>query len=60
MAKTEVEAARIYRDSFTHICVSKDGSWMCWVTGLNAPCGCFACNASAQKARKIIESDSEQ
>jgi len=44
-----MDSAEIYRAAFTHITVLPDGSWLCWVTGLSAPCGCFACNAAAQK-----------
>jgi len=49
-----------YRAAFSHVVVEETtGEWICYVTGLHAPCGCFACNASAQKgcaeAKKISE-----
>ena len=42
--------AAAYRTAFAHVEVDAgSGRWTCWVTGLTAPCGCFACNAAARR-----------
>ena len=45
----EGKMAEAYRQAFSHVVVVETGRWMCYVTGHDAPCGCFACNASARK-----------
>jgi len=51
--------AKVYRDAFSHVSVDESGRWMCWVTGLTAPCGCFACNAAARKGCEEVKKVTE-
>lgn len=38
------------RRFYSHVVWDANGNGVCYVTGLSAPCSCFACAASARRA----------